>query len=268
MYTDTLLTPNAIGKKRRLHRILGSSGKAVIVPLDDNLISSYNIGLQDLKMKIAAIEAAHPNGILCYYGTASLLSDLAIPVIINITASTVQSQHSKKTLISSVQQAVAIDASAVAEHINISSQYESKMLHNLGTVSESCNKYGMPLLAIIYPRKESDDGDENYLELKQKNVLEYTKIVSHCVRIAFELGADIIKTQYTGDPQTFSQVVNAANGRPILIAGGSLCEENKLFEIVKGATEAGAAAVSIGRNVFNRSNSAEIINTIHKIIFS
>lgn len=268
MYTDALITPNTIGKRRRLHRILGASGKAVIVPLDDNLISSYNIGLQDLKEKITAIEAARPNGILCYYGTASLLSDLTIPMIINITASTVQSQHTKKELISSVLQAVSIDASAVAVHINISSKYESEMLHNLGNVAESCNKYGMPLLAIIYPRKESDIGDENYLELKQKNVVDYTKIVSHCVRIAFELGADLIKTQYTGDAQSFSQVVNAANGRPVLIAGGSLCEEQQLYEMVKGATEAGAAGVSIGRNVFNRSNSEEIINIIRKIIFS
>ena len=65
---------------------------------------------------------AKPNAILCYYGTATLLSDYNIPTIINITASTVQSHHTRKVLISSVQQALAIDAAAVAVHINISSE--------------------------------------------------------------------------------------------------------------------------------------------------
>ena len=68
------------------------------------------------------------------------------------------------------------------------------MLYNLGLVSEICNIYGMPILAIIYPRKEHAFEGKNYLSIKESNRSAYTKLVSHCVRIAFELGADIIKT--------------------------------------------------------------------------
>lgn len=267
MYLNTLMTPASIGKRRRLNRILGTSSKAIVAALDDSLISTNNVGLKNLQEKINNIESAKPNGILCYYGTASSVSALDVPLIVNVTASTVQSCHTNKVLVSSVQQAIAIDAAAVAVHVNISSKYESNMLHNLGMISEICNTYGMPLFAIIYPRKEHILGDENYISIKENNIPEYTKLVSHCVRVAFELGADIIKTQYTGNAESFSEVVLSANGRPVLIAGGSLCEEEQLYGMVEGAMKAGGAGVSIGRNIFNRPNSAEIINNLRKIVF-
>lgn len=267
MNFENIITPTTIGKRKRLLRILGRSGKGIIVPLDDNLISQDNVGLYLLRNKIQEIESANPNGILCYQGTATLISSLATPLIINITASTVHSHHTRKVLISSVQQALALDAAAVAVHINISSDYEGEMLSNLGIVSEICNSCGMPLFVISYPRKESENGDENYLKLKDEHSAEYAKLVSHCVRVAFELGADAIKTQYTGTPESFAEVVQAANGRPLFIAGGSYCEEDVLYKNVAGAMSAGASGVSIGRNIFNRSNSADIIENIRKIVF-
>lgn len=267
MYINSILTPSVIGKKRKLYKIFGESEKCIVVPLDDNLISHGNPGLKDLNKKISEIESAKPNGILCYYGTASLIKSLEIPLILNITASTVLSNHTRKKLVSTVQQAMTMDASAVAVHINLSSRYESEMLESLGAVANACQKYGMPLLAIAYPRKESVIGDENYSNLKSDNPDEYTEMVSHCVRVAFELGADIIKTQYTGTTASFSKVVAAACGRPVLIAGGALCDECTLYDMVEGAITAGAAGVSIGRNVFNRPNSSEIISNIRKIVF-
>lgn len=267
MYLNNLVTPATIGKRKRLHRILGSAGKCVIVPIDDSLISFDNKGLTDLLPKINNIIDANPNGVLCYYGAASLISRLDIPLIINISASTIQSSHTRKVLISSVQQALAIDAAAVAVHINISSRFEGEMLRNLGIVSETCNTYGMPLLVITYPRKELASGDENYYSLKEANIEEYTRLVSHCVRVAFELGADIIKTQYTGDTESFSKVVLAASGKPVVIAGGKLCDENHMYEMVLNAMQAGAAGISIGRNIFNRENSYEVIKNLQKIVF-
>lgn len=267
VYINSILTPAVIGKKRRLYRLLGETGRCIIVPLDDNLISQGNVGLKCLPDKVRDIESAKPSGVLCYYGTASLISSLDLPLIINISASTVHSHHTNKVLISSVKQAVAIDAAAVAVHINLSSKFEGLMLEKLGMVSEVCNQYGMPLLVIIYPRKESAGTDDNYQYLKVHNITEYTKIVSHCVSVAFELGADLIKTQYTGDSASFSEVVTAACGRPVLIAGGTLCSEDSLYDTVRGAINAGGAGVSIGRNIFNRPNSSEIIRNINKIVF-
>jgi len=259
--------PAMLGKMRRINKIFTNSNKCVIVPLDDSLISYSHNGLASLKEKISDIQRATPNGILCYQGTASLITDLSIPLILNITASSVNSAHTNKVLVSSVEEALKYDASAVAVHINISSKYESEMLRNIGKISTECQRNGMPLLIITYPRKESASGDDNYEELKKNDASKYTKLVSHCVRIAFELGADIIKTQYTGSAESFREVIAAAVNKPVLIAGGKFIDEQSLYEMVRGAISAGGAGVSIGRNIFNRENSKSIISEIKRIVF-
>lgn len=76
----------------------------------------------------------------------------------------------------------------------------------------------------------------------------------------------MIKTQYTGDSGSFSQVVAAANNHPVFIAGGAMLEEQELYDMAKEAVAAGAAGVSIGRNVFNRVNSSEVIDNLRKIV--
>ena len=263
---NEIVTASALGKRRRMFRIFGDKGKCIVVPLDDNLISKYNEGLKNLQNKIKDIQQAKPNGVLCYLGTASIIDKYEVPIILNLTASTEYKTHTKKILVSTIEQAIAIDAAAVAVHINVSSSYESIMLENLGAVSEVCQKYGMPLLVIVYPRTEHEGKDYNYEDLKKENEEEYTKLVCHCVRIAFELGADIIKTQFTGSVESFSKVVEAANGTPVLIAGGKMMDENELYAMVSDSIKAGGAGVSIGRNVFNREDSLEVIERLRKIV--
>lgn len=259
--------PALIGKKRRMNSILSDSGRAILVPLDDSLIS-HNDGLLDLREKVASIEKGRPNAILSYQGTASVLKDYNIPLIINLTGSTINSTHTNKVRLSSVEHALMQNAAAVAMHINISSKYESEMLKNVGQVAEKCHLYGMPLLIIAYPRSEKGIIDYNYEDIKKGDLQKYTKLVSHCVRIAFELGADMIKTQYTGTSESFEEVIAAAVNRPVFIAGGSMTKEEILFEMIHGAIKAGGAGVSIGRNVFNRENTDEIINKIRNIVFN
>jgi len=72
-------------------------------------------------------------------------------------------------------------------------------------------------------------------------------------RIGAELGADFVKTNYTGDPDSFSKVVEGCPA-PVLIAGGSKLNEVEIFETIEGAMQAGAKGLSIGRNVFQHKN--------------
>lgn len=260
------------GKRRHLERIFNCNGKCLIVPLDDNLISGSITGITNIRKKIQQIENSHPSAILAYQGTLNLVDDYSIPIILNLTASTINASHTHKVLVSSIEKALRLGADAVAVHINISSKYESDMLKTLGKVSEECDKFGMPLLAIAYPRGEifEENGievDQNYQLLKASDQEQYGNLVSHCARVAFELGADIIKTQYTGSVSTFKAVVESAGGKPVVIAGGSKVEIMQLFTIVENAMKSGASGVSIGRNVFNRQDSDKIILCLKKLIF-
>ncbi len=107
-----------IGKTRRLKRMFSTTGKCLLVPLDDSLISGPENGLYDIRAKAAQIEKSKPSAIMAFPGTMSLIQDVSIPLVLNLTASTAIGQHTNKVLVSSVERAVALGAEAVAVHIN------------------------------------------------------------------------------------------------------------------------------------------------------
>src|SRR5205823_12459384 len=127
-------------------------------------------------------------------------------------------------------------------------------LLTLAKVGKESSRFGMPLLAIMYPRREANGRDDNFEELRSSNPTDYAKLVSHSVRVGVELGADIIKTQYTGSNDTFRTVVESACGIPIFIAGGPLVETSVALRRAADAVSAGASGISFGRNVFNRAD--------------
>jgi len=245
----------------------------LIVPVDDSLIFGPFEGLNNLSDTINSIVNTKPSAILGYKGSYSLLlgtsNGVQLPFIINVTASTVMGRHIQKIKSCTVLEALVMGADCVAAHINFTSDYENEMIQNLASIISEADRLGMPTLAIAYPRKVHDDGkDDNYEIEKETDIESYTKRVCRCVRVAVELGADIIKTQYTGSVQTFQRVVDSALGRPVIIAGGPVLAVQNSYEIAKDAIEAGAAGISYGRNVFNAEYIEAYIAGMKAIVFN
>lgn len=258
-----------VGKIRRMQRLISPvSHRMVLVPLDDSLISGPKMGLDRMDTKIEQIVRGTPDAIMGFSGLFRNYSHLLshVPGIMNVTASTIRSQHTRKTVVGSVRQALLLGMDAVGVHINIGSKYENEMLGILGDVAKDCENYGMPLLAIMYPRTEGKNGDDNYDEIKQADPRKYAEYVARAVRVGSELGADIIKTQYTGDPKSFRLVVQACEPVPILIAGGPPVPYDSMLKKAYDAINAGASGVSFGRNVFTRKNSGEIVTALKAIV--
>ena len=253
------------GKKRRLARLFHhSDGRTLILPIDDGLISGPRGGLSNLSTLLTVIDSNPPDGILLFAGVLcrywSEISTMA--AIVNVTASTKYGTHSRKLLCTKVETAVASGADLVAAHVNVTSRYDSEMLSTLGTVVGEAEKFGLPVLAIMYPRREKNGGDDNYQELKNTEPQRYTDLVAHAARIGMELGADVIKTQYTGSPETFQRVVEAAHPVPVVIAGGPISSEADALSSIRGAIKAGARGVSFGRNVFEQRDPANMLRLI------
>jgi DhnA family fructose-bisphosphate aldolase class Ia len=121
-------------------------------------------------------------------------------------------------------------------------------------VSRDCRDYGMPLLAMMYTRGA-----------KIKNEYDVS-VVKHAARVGAELGADIVKVNYTGSPESFRDVVLGCPV-PVVIAGGEKMEtDEEILDMVKGSVQAGGAGVSIGRNIFQHDNPAEIVKKISEIV--
>ena len=258
------------GKSRKLSRVFRGDGNTIVVPVDDSLIFGPFAGLHNIKSKINDIAAGNPDAILAHFGTFCFDVDISmnsIGRIINISASTVNSNHTKKIIISSLDRAIRYDADCVAVHLNISSKFESEMLFDFGKIVSDAEVLGLPVMAIVYPRCESSDGsDNNYTKLKESSINDYARLVCHCVRIARDLGADIIKTQYTGCPETFIKVVEAASPVPVIIAGGELVDIKDILQVAESAIRCGGKGVSFGRNIFSRTDSTSTIKCVASIV--
>ena len=176
-------------------------------------------------------------------------------LIVHLSGSTALApEPNAKTLVCTVEEALKLGADAVSVHVNIGNGHERNMLADLGKVSLKAAEWGMPLMAMIYPRGEKikDEYDPN--------------AVKHAARLGAELGADIVKVSYTGSPESFSKVIEGCHV-PVVIAGGPKMDSDRaIFEMVKGAIEAGAAGTSIGRNVFQHDNPAKILGALHLIV--
>ncbi|MGH9908669.1 MAG: 2-amino-3,7-dideoxy-D-threo-hept-6-ulosonate synthase [Pyrinomonadaceae bacterium] len=257
------------GKIRRMSRLFSRvADRILIVPIDDSLIFGPTAGLEQVESKLQKILLNPPDALLAFPGVfrndARLLSQVA--GIINLTAGTSRSKHTRKSQVASVHQAAQLGLDAVAVHVNISSKYESEMLRILGSVSGDCESYGMPLLAIMYPRSETELGDDNYDELKHNNRNRYAELVAHSARVAVDLGADLIKTKYTGDPESFHIVVDACKPIPIVVAGGPVVPVDSALQMAHEVIQAGGAGVGFGRNVFSSDFPQTIISALKAIV--
>lgn len=252
------------GKIIRLSRILGKE-KTIIVPMDDSLTVGPFDGLYDIGGMVEKISNSKANAMLIYRGTfeQSINKLKGKAAILNLSSSTIHSMPTYKRIINDVKQALIMGFDGVAIHINVTSDYEGEMLQEFGKISEACNYYDMPLMAIMYPRGESGSVVNNYYELKKKSPEKYKELVMHCVRIAVELGADIIKTQYTGSVESFRDVIHVAEGIPVLIAGSEFTDEKMVLNNAQEAILSGAQGVCFGRNIFNRENPSEIIEKLY-----
>lgn len=269
MLSDTFLQTRPSGKVRRLRRLFDkTSRRALVVPVDDSLISGPIAGLEDLELKLREILKVPPNGLLAFPGTANtlLVRDAPVSLIVNLTTSTTLSTHTRKLLSFDVEHACRLGADAVAVHVNLTSVYEPEMLKSLADVIEESEKFGMPVLGIMYPRSESDGRDNNYESIKATDPTRFTKLVAHACRVGMELGVDLLKTQFTGSVDSFRSAVSAAQGVPVFVAGGALVEERAALERAAAALSAGASGISYGRNIFSRPNATPFISALLDIV--
>ena len=248
-----------IGKSIRIERILDrQSRNMVIIPMDHGISVGPVTGLVDLPKMVDKVADGGANAVLLQKGMAKhghrgYGSDVGL--IIHMSASTALGPDpNDKVQVCSVEEAIKLGADAVSVHVNIGSETESNQLENLGSVAEDCDFWGMPLVAMMYPRGRNI-ADPNDPEL-----------VAHAARAGAELGADVIKTNYTGDPDTFKDVV-AGCPVPVVMAGGPKTETDAEFlEMIRGCLDAGGRGVAIGRNVFQHPDPTKMTRAITRVV--
>ncbi len=248
-----------IGKNIRLERIINrETRKTIIIPMDHGLtvgpIKGIDKDLGDIVNKIALGGA---NAVLGHMGIplyAHRGYGPDIGLILHLSGSTSLSPVANyKVLVNTVLEAVKLGADGVSLHINLGTKTDPEMLQILGAVSRECREFGMPLIAMMYPRGEN---------IKDEHDVEVVKIAA---RVAAELGVDIVKTNWTGDADSFKEVVDGCMA-PVIIAGGEKAGIRGILEITKQSIEVGGAGVAYGRNVFQAKDPSKVVKALYLVI--
>jgi len=245
-----------LGKQIRLERITRrDTGRTVIVPMDHGVTVGPIPGLTDMAAMVDHVARGGADAVLGHVGLPRLGHrgyGPDIGLILHLSASTTLGPDpNNKVLVSDVERAIKYGADAVSIHVNLGAENESEMLCDLGEVAMTCEEWGMPLVAMMYTRGEKIEDEHD------------VTVVKHAARVAAELGADIVKCDYTGSAESFREVVEGCGPVKVVIAGGAkLGDDRALLEIVAGAIEAGCAGVSIGRNAFQHDNPEKITRAI------
>ncbi|MFT4945284.1 MAG: fructose-bisphosphate aldolase/2-amino-3,7-dideoxy-D-threo-hept-6-ulosonate synthase [Halovenus sp.] len=247
------------GLDARLSRI-GTDGRHLTVPMDHGLTLGPVEGLVDIESTVDAVTRAGADAVLTQRGVASRVhpNKNGAGYIVHLNGSTdIGPDERDKRPTGSVTDAIRAGADAVSVHINVGSSYEPDQLSFLNEVTTGAAEYGLPVLAMTYARgpSVSDRSDPE----------GFAADLAHAVRLGEELGADLVKTSYSGDPETFERVV-AATRLPVLIAGGSKGTDSETLSMVRGALDAGAAGVSMGRSVFQHETPGDITAAVAALV--
>jgi len=242
------------GTHARLERI-GTGGRYLIVPMDHGITLGAVKGLADIESTIDAVTRGGADAVLTQKGLAPRVhpNTNGAGYVVHCNGSTaVGPDENDKRPTATVEEAVRAGADAVSFHVNVASEYEPGQIEGLSGLTREAGRLGIPVLAMCYVRGHDVEASD-------------PELVAHAVRLGEELGADVIKTGYTGHASSFEPVVEAT-AKPVVIAGGSRGTDHETIEMVRGAMDAGAAGVSMGRSIFQHDDPEAITRAVASVV--
>jgi len=248
-------------------RRLMPKGRAVIVPLDHPVYFGPLPGVIDPGELVREVAATPADGLLLTLATLGRVADglgqLATIARLDGTHTRLGSHLSQVDCISSVEMAMAAGADACALNVYVGVDNERELLHKLGTTAEACERWGLPLVGEMIPAAVLEG---HYGAAGQLDEAVLADQVALATRVGAELGADLIKTAYTGSAESFRRVVEGATV-PVLVAGGP-CGNSvpELLRTVEACMAAGAAGICFGRNVWQRPNRRQVLEALCRIV--
>ncbi|HTZ45664.1 MAG TPA: 2-amino-3,7-dideoxy-D-threo-hept-6-ulosonate synthase [Jatrophihabitans sp.] len=252
--------PHHSARELRLARLYRHHpSRLMIVPLDHS-ITDGSVVPRGTTMDglVGQLADASVDAIIVHKGSLRHIEPRrlrAMSVIVHLNASTFQAADpNSKYLVTGVEEALRLGADAVSMHINIGAADEREQIADLGRVANECDRWNVPLLAMMYPRgpKITNPSDP--------------ALVAHAVTVAAELGADIVKAPYAGTVAEMADVT-AASPIPVVPAGGSRRDTvDGVLSFVRDALAGGAAGVAMGRNVFQSPQPHLVASQVARLV--
>lgn len=254
----------AVGKSMRLKRVIDPAGVSIICALDHGMTSpTFLEPLADIAARATETVSGGANVIMMSKGMIRVAEPAFSPTtslaLLLSASGNPDGDRPEIVQIAEVEEALVLGADAVVLFTALGGDTEPGMIEILASVGRECAALGMPFIA----EAEFPTTYATVEELKQQYGFEYLR---RNVRLCAELGADIVKTNWPGDPESFGKLVEAANGIPVVLAGGSRLKDEELLWRMQIAVEAGAIGCSVGRNIFMHDSPEAITRALARVI--
>lgn len=255
------MSVNYSARSLRLRRLFRHQDhRLMVVPLDHSIADGPLIARGGIDTLVGRLVGNGVDAVVLHKGSLRHVRTdrfTGMSLIMHLSASTAHAPDpDAKYLVTGVEEALRQGADAVSVHVNLGSQDERQQIADLGAVADVCDRWNVPLLAMMYPRgpKISNPRDP--------------ELVVHTATLAADLGADIVKVLYTGSPDEMADIVDACP-IPVIVAGGVRVDaEDQVLDFVGDAIRGGAAGVAMGRNVFQAPDPGAMARKISQIVHS
>jgi putative autoinducer-2 (AI-2) aldolase len=239
------------GMQHRLSRIFyPPSGKTVMLAIDHGYFQGPTTGLERVDIDIVPL-VPYADALMLTRGMLRSSIPSAAPRSTVLRASggpSILKELSNERIAIDVEDAVRLNAAAMAVQVFIGGEFETRSIHNLTRLVDAGNRYGIPVLGVTAVGKDMTR-DARYFRL--------------ACRICAELGAQFVKTYYVADG---FETVTASCPVPIVMAGGKKLPELDALTMAYRAVQEGAAGVDMGRNIFQSDAPAAMIQAVRKVV--
>ena len=250
---------HSFARRLRLQRLHHHDEERLfIVPLDHSVTDGPIAPGSDLDLLVGRLATNRVDAVVVHKGVLRHLDSqwfTRTSLIVHLSASTRHAPDpDAKYLVATVEEALRVGADAVSVHVNLGSAEERQQISDLARVSDACERWNMPLMAMMYGRGPKISNPQD------------PALVAHAAQLAADLGADLVKAPYVGSVAEMADITRACP-IPVLVMGGPRRDDGgSVVAFVEDALRGGAAGVAMGRNVFEAPDPAAMARRLSAVI--
>jgi 3-hydroxy-5-phosphonooxypentane-2,4-dione thiolase len=239
------------GMQSRLARIFDpGTNRTVMLAIDHGYFQGPTTGLERVDLSIVPL-LGFADALMTTRGMvrSTIPATSGVPIVLRASGGpSILKDLSDEQIAVAMEDAVRLNATAVAVQVFIGGENETQSVHNMTRLVDQGQQAGIPVLAVTAVGRELTR-DARYLRL--------------AVRICAELGAHMVKTYYCAED---FDTVTSACPVPVVMAGGKKLSELDALTMAYNAIEAGAAGVDMGRNIFQSDQPVAMIRAVRAVV--
>lgn len=239
------------GMQDRLARIFQpESGRAVMLAIDHGYFQGPTSGLERVDVNIVPL-VPYADALMLTRGIlrSTIPAASGKPIVLRASGGpSILKELSNEQIAVDAEDAIRLNASALAVQVFIGGEHETQSVHNLTRLVDLGNRYGIPVLGVT---------------AVGKNLTRDAKYIRLACRICAELGAHFVKTYFVEEG---FETVTASCPVPVVMAGGKKIPETDALKLAYNAVSQGAAGVDMGRNIFQSEAPAAMIQAVRKVV--